>query len=137
MSTTKTFAAALLFSTSVALAPAFADEVTSTGTQYAAVEVQLPVNPATEPVPAATVSKYDARTGAVKSAEEVRALLHGQTPAHTSPAARADDLDAKLIRDVAGMFPFQDYRPLAELEIEVAGSGEFETVASVGETVAN
>ena len=131
MSTTKILAAALLVSTSVTLAPAFADDRASTGTQVAAIDAQLPADATTDVAPAVTPRDDAARTGPVLSAKEVRARLFGVAPA--KPGWRDNGADATLIREVAGMYKFQHYRPLEILQTDTAGSEAFETAAYVAD----
>jgi len=135
MSTTRILAVSLLLSTSVALAPAFADDRIIPGTQVAAIEAQLPVNSTTELAPALAAREDAARTGPVKDAEEVRALLFGVAPVDVKPGARINGQDGKLIREVAGMYQFQHYRRPGNLETDVAGSDGFETAANVTDDV--
>ena len=135
MSTTKFFAAALLVSTSVTLAPAFADDRTNSGTQVAAIEAQLPVNTTTDMAPAVAATEDAARTGSVLSAEEARARLYGVAPA--KPGAPGNGEDAELIRDVAGMYKFQHYRALGTPETDTADSEAFETAAYVADNASD
>ena len=132
MSTTKILAAAFLVSTGVTFAPAFADDRTVHGTQVAAIEAQLPVNTTTDVAPAVVARDDAARTERVLSAEDVHARLFGVAP--VNPGARGNDPDAKLIRDVAGMYTFQHYRPIGIFETNVVNSEAFETAAFVADT---
>lgn len=135
MSTTRILAVSLLFSTSLALAPAFADDRTIPGTQVAAIEAQLPVNATTELAPAVAAREDAARTGPAKNAEEVRALLFGVAPVDVKPGARINDQDWALIREVAGMYQFQHYRRPENLGTKTAGSDGFETAAYAADSV--
>lgn len=132
MSVTKIFAVTLLVSTGAAFAPAFAEDGTGEVLQVAAVEAQLPINPATEAVPAAPARDTAAWTAPVLSAEEVRARLFGR-----APVAQSNDPEAQLIRDVAAMYQFQHYRPVGTFGTDVAGSDTYETAAYVAEAAQN